>query len=154
MFTFSNLNSCRSPRRYHTDPKFSPYIQEFEEHYDIDISNVPIFFDSFEFNLVVGVCIIWEDNDDREIRINEYWWELLTDKQKEQLIFHELGHCVFDRKHYNIHTIFQINKNIVLCPASIMRSFMFSELEIEYCYVPLRDYYLKELRYGGDLDHD
>jgi hypothetical protein len=35
------------------------------------------------------------------ITIDEIYWRTATDREKERVVFHELGHCVLDRRHRN-----------------------------------------------------
>jgi hypothetical protein len=46
----------------------------------------------------VGECAMYED-DERIVRIDAGTWLKLDTYGKEQLMFHELGHCILDREH-------------------------------------------------------
>lgn len=117
-----------------TDPSFYEYIERFERDFNLTVK-VPVVFKALE-DKYAGVCLKWQDGY-REININTTYWNQYTEYQKEQLIYHELGHCVVDLKH----------DDDVLngCPKSIMRSFMFSTFEIDRCYDPFRTDYIVEM---------
>ena len=92
---------------------FLPFINEFEENArkelgqkDFKVVNVPINFGDTENKEFVGVCFKYS-NGEKEILIKKEWWDGFGGDsknslaQKRSLIFHELGHCVLNRKHTN-----------------------------------------------------
>ena len=83
-----------------------------------------------------GVCLVYS-NGYREIQINSDYWYSYTPEQKEQLVYHELGHCVLNKEHDNT-----LREN---CPNSIMRSYMFNTYEINECYLPEHNHYMENL---------
>jgi hypothetical protein len=128
------LNKDDEPYKVsNTDPIFNKYVESFERNFKVKV-NVPIVFKPID-NMYAGVCYTWTNY--REVNINKSLWKHFTEEQKEQLIFHELGHCVGDLPHDNVH----VNN----CPKSVMRSFMFSEFEIANCYLPNKNSYINEL---------
>lgn len=84
-------------------PKFQIYVDRFIEEAAkkgraIDFSDTGL---SIEFRDAVdvetgGVC-----RSNHQIEIEKFYWEELTDDEKEGLIFHELGHCELGRGHRN-----------------------------------------------------
>ena len=74
----------------------------------------------------------------KDIVIKQPYWNTLGDYGREQLIFHELGHCALNRDHDN-------NKDIYDCPMSIMYQFTFGDTD---CYPPYRNELLQELING------
>lgn len=120
-----------------TDEIFRPYINSFIQEFDVRVK-VPIILKKLEASKA-GICFVWSDGY-REIQINSLKWELFTEEQKEQLIFHELGHCVLNLNHDD-----SPMPNKSYCPNSIMRSFMFSKFEALRCYVPERLHYMENL---------
>lgn len=119
-----------------TNPVFAPFIQSFETEFNRKV-NVPIVLKTIKQDYA-GVCLVYS-NGYKEIQINKDAWDYYSYEQKEQLVYHELGHCVFNKDHDNT-----LRKN---CPNSIMRSFMFNEYEINECYLPEREHYMHNL--GG-----
>lgn len=98
-----------------TDSAIQSYVNAFQTKYNRIVS-LPVYFDtssatggSSSSGTTIGVCRIYT-NGYREILINQDWWNCKTkigsscvvsrpDNEKRILIFHELGHCVFDRDH-------------------------------------------------------
>lgn len=84
-------------------PKFQIYVDRFVEEaanrgHLIDFSDTGL---KIEFRNAVdvetgGVC-----RGNHHIEIEKFYWEDLTDADKEGLIFHELGHCELNRRHRN-----------------------------------------------------
>ncbi|MCB0688680.1 MAG: hypothetical protein KDC53_19210 [Saprospiraceae bacterium] len=84
-------------------PKFQIYVDRFIEEAAlrgkiIDFSDTGL---KIEFRNAVdvetgGVC-----RGNHHIEIEKFYWEDLTDADKEGLIFHELGHCELNRRHRN-----------------------------------------------------
>lgn len=84
-------------------PKFQIYVDRFIEEaakrgITIDFSDTGL---KIEFRNAVdvetgGVC-----RGNHHIEIEKFYWEDLTDADKEGLIFHELGHCELNRRHRN-----------------------------------------------------
>lgn len=117
-----------------TDPIFAPFIQSFQDEFNRKVK-VPIVLKTIE-QRYAGVCLVYS-NGYREIQINKNAWDRYSYEQKEQLIYHELGHCVFNKGHDNT-----TREN---CPNSIMRSYMFSQYEINECYLPEYEHYMHNL---------
>lgn len=127
-----------SPKKKKSDQAFIKYINKFNS-YSYKKSEVPIVFDEIKGNSV-GVCTKWS-NGYREIGIDKEYWHSISEGQKEQLIFHELGHCVLDKDHNNNTIIF----SGVICPTSVMRSYAFNSYEINNCYNYDYNHYIKDL---------
>ena len=132
----------KDPRRHRqSHPHFKYYIERFEEIYGQSTSHIPInFADDVKERIggkAVGVCWYW-DSGHREIEIDPEYWDRIIDEQREQLIFHELGHCALDRRGH-------VDTATNGCPDSIMRSFAFNISEIDNCYIPNYGPYMDEL---------
>ncbi len=107
------------------DPAFVDYKHRFERHYGKPVS-VGINFGEMEN--AVGVCYYVTGN----IEIDKDYWDSVGESAREELIFHELGHCVLNKEH---------NEYMMGdCPASIM----YPELT-PGCYDKHKEYYIKEL---------
>jgi Zn-dependent peptidase ImmA (M78 family) len=82
---------------------FDSYVKTFEQE-SINhnnphvVTDLVIKFSKDLKDLTLGDCIV-RSNATPVIRINVTWWEHLTEEQKEILLFHELGHCVLNKKH-------------------------------------------------------
>jgi Zn-dependent peptidase ImmA (M78 family) len=73
------------------------------------------------------------------IVINRPKWEVSSYERQENIMMHELGHCVLNREHYDAEIYdTKLGQRV---PASIMNTAVLPE----YIYVSKRDYYLMEL---------
>lgn len=131
---FDKINTDRPYVIKKTNPLFSAYVKQFESDFNVKVK-IPIVFEKLNPHYA-GTCYIWSDGY-RQISINKNHWDSYSEEQREQLIFHELGHCVYNLGHNDLH-----ENN---CPVSIMRSFMFSSYESENCYLPNRESYIEDL---------
>jgi hypothetical protein len=127
-------NNHHHPEIIHEiDPEFNTYLTRFESHFGSKIDDITIIFGCPDNNKA-AVCYY----ETRVIEVDPVNWDNSSDLRKEQLIFHELGHCVLRRfEHIDTHTDG--------CPDSIMRSYTFTEWEIDNCYEPDHDFYINEL---------
>lgn len=108
------------------DTEFEPYVSEFEWFYGKKVKSGISFADLDDDS--VGMCYYVTGN----IEIDRDYWETQDEFGKEELIFHELGHCVLNKGH-NEHKMGE-------CPASIMYPNL-----VPGCYKQHREYYLAEL---------
>ena len=77
------------------------------------------------------------DNNKRvglEINIDPEFWAIASDVEKEEVVFHELGHCILGRDHEE--TVLEEG-----IPKSIMFPYVF-----EWEYQNYRSYYVAELK--------
>jgi hypothetical protein len=140
LLIFLILNSScgvKSPSQRKTiiDPEFVDLVELFEkeqnENVDIDIS-----FKELDYP-TVGLCWWQTRSASRqgiEIEIDPDFWFESSDVKKEELLFHELGHCILNRDHLDE----KINYYV---PKSIMYPYVFG-----YAYTKYRSYYVDELK--------
>jgi len=90
------------------DDEFKDYVASFVNEgalrgLDINFEdyNVDIVFGDLDTLQLSGVCDEISSDDDFEITIDEDIWPRLNSRQREELIFHELGHCFLGRPHKN-----------------------------------------------------
>lgn len=129
--------SCSVPKsldgRY-IDPEILPYVQRFEQAYG-RVARVNVRFMVSGLGTRSGTCYRYIDAQViPDVFLNKEHWLFYTDLGKEELVFHELGHCVLHRDH-----IATWNKGI---PDSIMYPYTFGD---EYYYMFNREYYINEL---------
>lgn len=168
------LTSCGSvgplvmkdPRQFKTtNPILLPYIDSFEQATGKTVGDVPVNFSKTwpnQFGDAAAACIKWGKNvtfyrevliypDQKEKLQGDYSYEM------EQLIWHELGHCVLYRKHDNTalgvkgvicDDVEENSKCAGYMPKSIMRWVVFNPLEIMFYYMPNREKYIEELKTG------
>lgn len=115
-------------------PGLMPYVLRFEKLYGqkvatgLTIKFVKKFDDG---SLATGRCLIGYS---KSIEIPYLRWIYLKEIEREQLMFHELGHCELGRPHNN--TVLDNG-----CPMSLMKSHGFHT----DCYRRNKSYYLNEL---------
>lgn len=81
--------------------ELEPYVSHFETTYNIRV-NIPVKFAELQGN-TVGLCQMWS-NGERVITIDRSFFDIETanaeyDLHIEQVVFHELGHCVLNLDH-------------------------------------------------------
>lgn len=107
---FLLLTSCGSP--YTIDPDVLPYVQSFEKEFGV---KVEFSIDLAPLNNgLSGVCYRGEKY--RHITIDKSYWDHASILAKEETVYHELGHCVFNFEHIDNY----VNIDGVVIPGSIM----------------------------------
>lgn len=84
------------------DPEFLEYVQSFQSEgalrgKDVTAAGISIQFGDMPSEDTNGLCQM--SGSSRAIYINRTFWSGAADSQREELIFHELGHCVLLRAH-------------------------------------------------------
>lgn len=103
------LSSCAQeiPRRFQVPASVMPYIIEFELQATLHGKNIKIddlivkIKPEIASNSAVGLCYYSANGSTPEIHLLEWYWNLASDIHRENLVFHELGHCILGRKHDN-----------------------------------------------------
>ncbi len=103
------LLSCNDKDEYRVDSDFQIYLQRFEKEalkygYTYDFKGTGIIIEYAD--LVDKTAGLTHFENPIRIEIDRTYWEALekkagTDLMKEDLIFHELGHGLLNRKHLN-----------------------------------------------------
>ena len=115
------------------DAALAPYLARFTQ--DIGVSSDGISASLVDLNAATaGECIKQADGS-KQIQINITWWSNADDDGKEQLMFHELGHCAMGLQH-----VADVDSNG--CPISIMYPYVFGNT---LCYTGNKHYYFREL---------
>lgn len=141
------LASCAPPiinQHIEVESEFQYYIDSFESYSGVKYEGSAIFVEqnvlSFYKKDAIGVCIK-HNTGNKEIKIDKEYWFLISNEAKEQLIFHELGHCALNRPHQEEILSVLLDDEIYNYPQSIMYPSNFGGV----LYGLLRDYYIKEL---------
>ena len=126
-------------------PTITKYVKIFETKTGIPASHIKFYIGNTS-GKAVGVCSMKK----REITINKKYWEGdASEYDKELTIYHELGHCLLNRGHYNPlnHYFFspELQKN---CPKSIMYWQSYGSKDAYRCFHQHRPYYWRELLTG------
>ena len=119
-----------------TDEEFTPFVREFEFYHKASAAHVPIGFDKLPAG-IAGTCYRTRMNGvtiQAYIKIDKEYWPKMSEIQKVNLIFHELGHCVLNRGHVE-------SDSVRLCPTSFMHDSVMSTSCLKDHY----DEYIKEM---------
>ena len=127
-------------RAYFTesDKYFEPFYKDFEERFDVPITNIPIKFVGIKGGQI-ALCYYNASVNIKFIVVDRFNWNKLSRAGKQFVIDHELGHCHFKyMKHDN-------GRLLNGRPRSIMSSAIFSGLDLRY-YNQNDKYYVNELK--------
>lgn len=137
--------------------EFDELVYRFEDDTGIRVEDIPISFGDLRGG-VAGTCYVWRfghKKSFKEIKIDREYYERIKDKscKLEQLVYHELGHCVLERDHDDTVVYYDdtLKYPYSSMPTSIMRSHAFNSWECEQYYTPHHDYYIQEL--GGHIEY-
>lgn len=116
-------------------PSADAYLDTFIEYRAIAGGPADVGLSYVEFvttlgNTTLGTCTMGTGY----IKINENLWRAISKESREELIFHELGHCALNRLHENS-TLPNTR------PASLMNSYHMGSS----VYIPAYAYYISEL---------
>ena len=133
--------SCTKSDERVVDAELAPYFELFalegekrNVKVDYDALHVEGMVRTIEGRTVVGQCSHSEDAPNLVI-VDPILWRRASEAQREQIIFHELGHCFLQRSHKD-----DQDAN------GICRSIMHSSTEVcSINYEQNRDFYLDEL---------
>ncbi len=129
------------------NPVSSIELKVFENHfYEIfggHRFNGAIYFSDELDNREAGICYYGGSTMLANIRINHKLWMNYTQYAKEELIFHELGHCLYKLDHDEEKKTLPVLGKFRECPKSLMNSHQSVGNE---CYSSNRDYYINEMR--------
>jgi hypothetical protein len=128
------------------DEPFKPYVTAFQARaamvgYNVKISDLIVTtVDSFSDPNVVGMCLGMNQNDQTPtISVSKFYWPKLEVSFREEMLFHELGHCVLNRNHRP-----DQSNNLSL---SVMNPYIFGSRVYEANY----GQYMHELFFQSDL---
>jgi hypothetical protein len=111
-------------------PNFRPLVETFLEegaarNVYVSTGNLTVVFGDVKDNdadPTVGVCSTFSDGAER-IMIDREFWDSSDNYGREELLFHELGHCLLKRDHCNLY----VNRR----PVSIMNEYTGSSIYYE-----------------------
>ncbi len=103
LLAYSSCEEQESPNA-EVDPVFGPYLIDFIQQ--ASVRGIPVEDSLREISIVFGPTryLYWDGQcnpDEQRIIINPISWENNTDSQNRLTIFHELGHCLLGREHFN-----------------------------------------------------
>ena len=105
-----STSACAPKEKQHdaflqVDAPFQDFVSNFEqasseEGQALVINDLVVAFGSTPNLNETGVCE-YAENETPRITINQRIWNTLNDYDKQEVMFHELGHCVLKRLHQN-----------------------------------------------------
>lgn len=131
----SDLKSYCAPCIDGVDKQVKPYVIAFEKTFGIKVSNIPIHFYTLD-KTTAGICYVWAWR--REIQIDPFKWVTYNKYTREELVFHELGHCVMNLGH--------IDDMVVIGSVMIPKSIMAPNLFGSKTYYEFHEYYIQQLK--------
>lgn len=127
-----SLSACG---KSYQDAEFVELVNEFETVMHTDASRINlVFVDNFNDDSKLAECISIPLMP-RTIYVRKQIWEWSTHDSRKILLFHELGHCVFNRGHKED-----------TYPDGCHKSIMASKLVDQTCYDTHYDELMSELR--------
>lgn len=123
-------------RQYNTtNPEFNSqisafvtYAKETTQNSNFKLGDIPVNFGDTTQSQFDGVCLKYS-NGQREVLIKMSWWNRATPKQREVLIFHELGHCSLNRSHYDEEID---NEKVSIMSSTVPNSNTYNDFKSEY----------------------
>lgn len=91
--------ACESEPIAEMDERLDPYVQSFlieAEHRDLALQADNLIGIISDLEDASGQCA---QGTAKTLRIDSEFWQGSTHLQREFLVFHELGHCLLDRRH-------------------------------------------------------
>lgn len=130
-----DVAAAKSPANYVTDPIFHEYIEDFKKYHQANVDEVPIAFG--DVGVYAGMCWrLWVGDAFiyGYIKVDKKNWYIMSEEQKTNLIFHELGHCALNRDHVSF-------ESPRVCPTS----FMYFQVMTVDCLQNHFEEYIKEM---------
>lgn len=112
----------------YVDPQFRPYYDKFNKDYNVNVYHISIFFEDIKNSTTAGICTKYA-NGRREITIDRDLWNTFDVYKREVLVYHELGHCYFNRPH-SVETFYSDKFGNI--PKSIMNAHILSSAWYEH----------------------
>lgn len=123
----------------YVEKEMQSYVEKFKLIYGKSV-NIEIKFEDLD-PMIAGVCYSYTDPSFNYIEIDRDLFSTYSELGREELIFHELGHCILDREH----TTSRIAYKDTTIPKSIMYPYIFGGLPF---YAENLSYYYDELIKG------
>lgn len=118
------------------EPALENYFKTFDSLFGVNTTYISTEF--IKMDDAVGKCYSWSDGT-RKISVDPDFWDKANEYEKENLIWHENGHCHFDLDHNT--NMICINQDSI--PESVMYPSIFAA---NPNYKAFRNYYIKELK--------
>lgn len=133
------ISSCQHANQYYVDQELKEYVKAFESMYNVKATFNIIMTDDLP-NEKAGICRYYSPNNPSNIiYINRRYWSYSNKFGREQVLFHEMGHCYAGLRHNSTTGTIGYYNN---APKSIMNDTSFGNRSV---YKDNLNYYYKEL---------
>ena len=126
------LTACGKAPVY-VDVLLQPTIDQFQSEIGVSADGVSATFGPLT-RPAIALCMV--SGNEKHITIDKEYWITMDNMRQQQVMFHELGHCVLMLGHTN-----DVLGNH--CPKSVMYPYAFSDIS---CYVNNLSYYYHQLK--------
>lgn len=113
------LSACG--KEPYVDPELYQYAKTFEQEIGYSTENITMIFTNLDMP-TIGRCTV-EVSENNLVEIDKNFWAMSDFDEREQLMYHELGHCAM----YLEHDDRKINYQNMEMPGSIMNSYFFGD---------------------------
>lgn len=151
IFSLLLLASCgmnqKQIKKVSVAPQASAYFSKFQQNYGKKIDDIEIKFAEIEQTSILGYCqqgvryvdklTVREMYKTPQIVLDITHWNKMTVKDREQLVNHELGHCILGRPH--------LDASVNGRPVSIMSTYHFQLGVVGGYYESYYSSYISEL---------
>lgn len=91
--------------RLQHNPIFNNYLVDFQlealdRGIELNVSDVPVNYGDLSKDGAIGQCKLLNGHLP-EIRVSKEYWDIANESDREQLMYHELFHCILKLKHDN-----------------------------------------------------
>lgn len=131
------LSACGTKEKAIIDPAFNSYVQDFEAKVGVPVSGVDIMFKPTEYP-AIGVCYQYSSGKNK-IEVDPTRWASMDEYGREQLMYHELGHCVLGMRHNDA----EVSMGGWMVEGSIMNSYWFGNA---WYYLKWRENYKQAMK--------
>lgn len=135
-----SLAACGPPAAPSIEKDLEVYVQSFKSRTGVTPKS-DVVFGALD-GTTAGICEVWSDGYTK-VTVDREYFDTINENQREELMYHELGHCELDRDHSEAMT-YKGGKRV---PESVMYPYVFS-LTWAQVYDTFRPEYVQELLSG------
>lgn len=126
------LCGCGKEPTVTVDAILVPYLDSFSADTGVSAERVSATFGQVTLP-AVAYCVVM--GNEKSVIVDKTFWDRSSENQRQELIYHELGHCAMNLGHIP-------ERQVGGCPYSIMFPYTFGDSD---CYVSHKPYYFWEL---------
>jgi hypothetical protein len=131
------------PMVRNVDPAMESLVSKFEEEFNVSVYYT-VYFVPLLQKSEAGQCVKW-NNGERYVQIDPAYFQQISVSRREQLVYHELGHCSLNLNHdpnmISFANVFASSQ----WPESIMNPTSFNDSQAQV-YEMERSYYINQMQ--------